>query len=134
MPSAGPDVAYQSPAPQPAAPEAKHGKRVYLSLGSNLGDRVANLRQALKMLGQAGIEVERVSSFYKTEPVDFRPQPWFVNCVAQAVTYGIERHDYDGDRQPGKHSGPRRCDELVAPVGDHVAPARHRRPHADAKK
>jgi 2-amino-4-hydroxy-6-hydroxymethyldihydropteridine diphosphokinase len=85
MLSAGP-VAYQSPAPQPAASEAKHGKRVYLSLGSNLGDRVANLRQALKVLGQAGIEVERVSSFYKTEPVDFRPQPWFVNCVAQAVT------------------------------------------------
>jgi 2-amino-4-hydroxy-6-hydroxymethyldihydropteridine diphosphokinase len=61
-------------------------KRVYLSLGSNLGDRVARIREAIEALASAGIEVHRVSSFYKTEPVDFRPQRWFVNCVAEVST------------------------------------------------
>jgi 2-amino-4-hydroxy-6-hydroxymethyldihydropteridine diphosphokinase len=61
-------------------------KRVYLSLGSNLGDGAAQLRQALAMLPGAGVRVTGVSSFYKTQPVDFRPQPWFVNCVAKAAT------------------------------------------------
>ena len=62
-------------------------KRVFLSLGSNLGDRVANLRKALEQLPGVGVEIKRVSSFYKTEPVDFRPQAWFVNCVAEAETH-----------------------------------------------
>ena len=71
---------------QAPSPEARRGKRVYLSVGSNLGDRVANLRKALALLNQAGIEVRRVSSLYKTQPVDFGPQPWFVNCAAEVVT------------------------------------------------
>lgn len=61
-------------------------KCVYLSLGSNVGDRVAQIRKALELLSDAGFEIHRVSSFYKTEPVDFRPQPWFVNCVAEVGT------------------------------------------------
>jgi len=61
-------------------------KRVYLSFGSNLGDRVANIRKALEQLAGVGVAVTRVSSFYKTEPMDFRPQAWFVNCVAEAET------------------------------------------------
>jgi len=61
-------------------------KRVFLSLGSNLGDRVENLRCALNELSLAGIEIVRVSSFYRTEPVDFHGQPWFVNCVAEVKT------------------------------------------------
>ncbi len=62
-------------------------KRVFLSLGSNLGDRVANIRKALEQLAGVGVEIERVSSFYRTEPVDFGPQAWFLNCVAEAETY-----------------------------------------------
>jgi 2-amino-4-hydroxy-6-hydroxymethyldihydropteridine diphosphokinase len=61
-------------------------KRVYFSLGSNLGDRIANIVAALRELAARGIQIRRRSSFYKTEPVDFRPQPWFVNCVAEAET------------------------------------------------
>ena len=61
-------------------------KHAYLSLGSNLGNRSQNIHAALKMLSEAGIQIEAVSSFYKTEPVDFRPQPWFVNCVAKVIT------------------------------------------------
>ncbi len=61
-------------------------KRVYLSLGSNLGDRVGMIRKALEMLPPAGIKIRRVSSLYRTEPVGFRAQPWFVNCVVEGAT------------------------------------------------
>ena len=61
-------------------------KRVFLSLGSNLGERAGNIQKALDKLARAGMEVHRVSSFYSTEPVEFRQQPWFVNCVAEVGT------------------------------------------------
>ncbi len=60
-------------------------KTVYLSLGSNVGDRTANLRTALSRLGTFG-EVMTVSSFYETEPVEFTAQPWFLNCAAKMET------------------------------------------------
>jgi len=61
-------------------------KTVYLSLGSNLGDRAKNLRDAIAALGNAGVSVVRVSSIYETEPVDYLDQPWFLNCVVEAET------------------------------------------------
>lgn len=60
--------------------------KVFLSLGSNLGDRAANLRAAIAALPAAGVRVARVSSFYETEPVDFLDQPWFLNCAVEAET------------------------------------------------
>jgi 2-amino-4-hydroxy-6-hydroxymethyldihydropteridine diphosphokinase len=69
--------------PKPSSP----AKRVFLSLGSNLGDRVDNIHKALEQLPGVGVEIKRVSSFYRTEPVDFRPQAWFVNCAAEAETH-----------------------------------------------
>ena len=59
---------------------------VYLSLGSNLGEREGNLRAAIAELPKAGARVERVSSFYETEPVDYLKQPWFLNCVVMGET------------------------------------------------
>jgi 2-amino-4-hydroxy-6-hydroxymethyldihydropteridine diphosphokinase len=59
---------------------------VYLSLGSNLGDREANLRAAIAALADAGVRVVKVSSFYETEPVDYLDQPWFLNCAVEAET------------------------------------------------
>ena len=59
---------------------------VYLSLGSNLGDRQKNLRTAIAALGDAKVRVTRVSLLYETEPVDLREQPWFLNCVVQGET------------------------------------------------
>ena len=44
-------------------------KRVHLSLGSNLGDRTANIREALELLAEKGVALLRRSSFYRTEPV-----------------------------------------------------------------
>jgi 2-amino-4-hydroxy-6-hydroxymethyldihydropteridine diphosphokinase len=55
-------------------------KTVYLSLGSNVGDREANLRTAIEKLAELG-DVVAVSSFYETEPVEFAAQPWFLNCA-----------------------------------------------------
>ncbi len=59
---------------------------VYLSLGSNLGDRAANLRAAIAALPSANFNVQKVSSFYETEPVDYLDQPWFLNCVVAGET------------------------------------------------
>jgi 2-amino-4-hydroxy-6-hydroxymethyldihydropteridine diphosphokinase len=60
-------------------------KTVYLSLGSNVGDRRTNLETALARLGELG-EIKAVSSFYETEPVDLAAQPWFLNCAAALET------------------------------------------------
>jgi 2-amino-4-hydroxy-6-hydroxymethyldihydropteridine diphosphokinase len=61
------------------------GETAYLSLGSNLGDRAANLRQALAQLDVAG-RLLAVSAFYETQPVDVPDQPWFLNCAAAIET------------------------------------------------
>jgi 2-amino-4-hydroxy-6-hydroxymethyldihydropteridine diphosphokinase len=59
---------------------------VYLSLGSNLGDREANLRRALEYLNNSGLRILRQSSIYETEPQDVRGQPWFLNLVVEIET------------------------------------------------
>ena len=59
---------------------------VYLSLGSNLGDREAQLRGAIVRLGELGV-VTLASAFYETEPVEVkREQPWFLNCAVAMET------------------------------------------------
>ena len=58
---------------------------VYLSLGSNVGDREANLRSAIASLSGLG-ELVSVSSFYETEPVEYTQQPWFLNCAVALRT------------------------------------------------
>ena len=59
---------------------------VYLSIGSNLGDRAKNLRDAIAALRKVGIDVKRISSMYETEPVDYLDQSWFVNMAMEAET------------------------------------------------
>jgi 2-amino-4-hydroxy-6-hydroxymethyldihydropteridine diphosphokinase len=60
-------------------------KLVYLSLGSNLGDRRANIEQAVEKLRTLG-EVKAVSSFYETAPVEFIEQPDFLNIAVALET------------------------------------------------
>jgi 2-amino-4-hydroxy-6-hydroxymethyldihydropteridine diphosphokinase len=62
----------------------------YLSLGSNIGDRVSHLRDAMTRLGTVG-RIVAVSSFYETEPVEFTSQPWFLNCAVALETSLIPR-------------------------------------------
>ena len=59
---------------------------VYLALGSNLGDRAANIGEALTALEFAGVHIARRSALYRTQPVDFKVQSWFLNCVVEAET------------------------------------------------
>jgi len=61
-------------------------KTVYLALGSNIGDREANLRAAIEHISAAGIPVRRESPIYETEPVGSKDQRWFLNMVVQAET------------------------------------------------
>jgi 2-amino-4-hydroxy-6-hydroxymethyldihydropteridine diphosphokinase len=60
--------------------------QIYLSLGSNVGDRAANIARALKDLSRRGVRITRESSLYETEPVEFREQDWFLNSAAGAQT------------------------------------------------
>jgi len=61
-------------------------KNIYLSLGSNVGERGANLARAIALLGERGVRVLQVSAIYETEPVDYLDQAWFLNCVVEAAT------------------------------------------------
>ena len=60
---------------------------VYLSLGSNIGDRVGYIQQATSLLGaNKNINIVTTSSFYETEPWEMQSDNWFVNAVVQITT------------------------------------------------
>ncbi len=120
-------------------------KTVYLSLGSNLGDRASNLREALRRLEELG-RITAVSSLYETEPVEVPgAQPWFLNCVAALETelmpkqflgrtMGLE--EAMGRRRSRGQKGPRIVDIDIVFFGNAVVdapgleiphPAMHRR-------
>ena len=65
-------------------------KTVYLSLGSNLGDRRSNLEEAIARLGELGRVTAR-SSFYETEPVELTSRKWFLNCALALETELLPR-------------------------------------------
>lgn len=65
----------------------------YISAGSNMGDKLANCRNGLAALGESGATaIKAWSNFYKTSPVDFTEQDWFVNAVVKIET-GLEPFD-----------------------------------------
>lgn len=60
---------------------------VYIGLGSNMEDRIENIRTALEQMRKTkGLKVLRVSSLYRTEPMGYEEQDWFINAVAEAET------------------------------------------------
>lgn len=60
---------------------------VYLSLGSNYGDRIGYVQQAASLLGTSeGVSIIRTSSFYETEPWAMDTDNWFVNAVVEIKT------------------------------------------------
>ena len=100
-------------------------KRVYLSLGSNIGDRAANLRSAIEELDRFG-KVAAVSSFYETEPVEVTNQPLFLNCAvsldtektpSQLLSALLEIERTMG-RQRTQQKGPRKIDIDILLFGD----------------
>lgn len=58
-------------------------RSVYLGLGTNIGDREANLQEAIERVKGLGLAIVRVSSIYETEPVGYHDQPWFLNQVIE---------------------------------------------------
>jgi 2-amino-4-hydroxy-6-hydroxymethyldihydropteridine diphosphokinase len=102
-------------------------KIVYLSLGSNVGDRAANLNKAIERLRALG-EVVAVSSFYETEPVEFAAQPWFLNCAVQLDTgkmpkqllAGILDLEQQMGRRRTREKGPRVIDIDILLFGSSV--------------
>lgn len=100
---------------------------VYLSLGSNLGNRQDNLNKALELLSQR-LKVEKVSSIYDTEPVGNIEQPRFLNLACQvyttlapmellALAKGIE---LKLGRTLGRANAPRPIDIDILLYGDQV--------------
>jgi len=98
---------------------------VYLSLGSNVGDRNDHLRKTINRLDSTG-RVVAVSSFYETEPVEFLDQAWFLNCVVALETtlaarqlmaslLGIEQ---EMGRRRTQKKGPRIIDIDILLFGD----------------
>ncbi|MDK2824657.1 MAG: 2-amino-4-hydroxy-6-hydroxymethyldihydropteridine diphosphokinase [Clostridia bacterium] len=61
--------------------------KAYLGLGSNLGNKKANIEAAIQMLANnEKIKVLKISSYYETEPVGFKEQDWFLNIVVKIET------------------------------------------------
>ena len=58
---------------------------VYISAGSNIGDRKANLEFGARRLGERGI-ILQISSIFETEPVGYADQSWFLNQVFELET------------------------------------------------
>ena len=103
-------------------------KTVYLALGSNVGDRRANLAGALERLASADLRVVRVSSIYETEPRDLPNQPWFLNQVAEAETSlfplqllaRTQKIERDLGRKRTQPKGPRMIDIDILLYGEAV--------------
>ena len=120
-------------------PESQTG---YLSLGSNMGDREANMREAVSALEEHGVAVEAASGVYETEPVgEILDQPDFLNAAVRIST-SLEPEELldvckaieaeEGRMFAGPRHGPRPIDIDVLLLGD----LEHRSerltiPHAD---
>lgn len=103
-------------------------KTVFLGLGSNLGDRVATLQEALDRLDAPDLRIVKVSSVYETEPVGFRDQPWFANIVVEAeadlfprlILNRALRVELELGRKRIRKNGPRTLDIDVLSIGRNV--------------
>jgi 2-amino-4-hydroxy-6-hydroxymethyldihydropteridine diphosphokinase len=105
-------------------------KRVYLSLGSNLGDRAAHLKGAIKRMDTLG-KIMAVSSFYETEPVELTAQPWFLNCAVELDTEKMPKQlltsIFDIEEEMGRRrvqkKGPRTVDIDILLFGNSIIKA-----------
>lgn len=102
--------------------------RYFLSLGSNIGNPRRNLDKATRLLRIHGAEIVRASSLYRTEPVDFADQPWFINQVIEVET-GYDPQAFlrmtkaieaQMKRHPSVPKGPRTIDIDILLAGSFV--------------
>jgi 2-amino-4-hydroxy-6-hydroxymethyldihydropteridine diphosphokinase len=102
-------------------------KLVFLSLGSNVGNRELQLRDAQARLGAVG-KVVAASSLYETEPVEFTEQAWFLNCAIaletsrtpQQLIGDILRIEEEMGRKRGQKKGPRSIDIDILLFGSEI--------------
>lgn len=115
---------------------------VFIGLGSNLGDRLENLKRAVVLLGENGLTVEKVSSVYETDPVG-PPQPDFLNAAVKGSTdlapdellATLKRLEREMDRTAGERWGPREIDLDLLLYADLVLESEELCvPHADLTK
>lgn len=101
-------------------------ERIYLGLGSNLGDRLANLSRAVEELAGRGVRVVRSSRVYETDPVGGPPQPQYLNAVVEVAT-DLEPEELlrvclevesELGRTRGERWGPRTIDIDLLAYGD----------------
>lgn len=114
-------------APKVQLKTARMSCLAYISLGSNVGDREKNLREAIRRLEAFG-RVTGVSSFYETEPVEVIEQPWFLNCAVavetlqspSALMRGILEIECEMGRRRVQKKGPRIIDIDILLFGDEI--------------
>ena len=96
-----------------------------------MGDRKANLDQAIEKLSEAG-KVVAVSSYYETEPVEVKQQPWFLNCAVKLETKLMPRQllgrvldvEQSMGRKRVRAKGPRNIDIDILLFGNSVVEAK----------
>ncbi|HEY1658414.1 MAG TPA: 2-amino-4-hydroxy-6-hydroxymethyldihydropteridine diphosphokinase [Candidatus Sulfotelmatobacter sp.] len=97
----------------------------YLSLGSNVGNREAQLREAEQRLSKLG-SVISASSDYETEPVEFTNQPWFLNSALvletnltpEELMHSLLQIEREMGRERLQKKGPRSIDIDILLFGD----------------
>lgn len=103
--------------------------KVFLGLGSNLGDREKNVKEAVRLLQESGMAGEvKISSFYETEPEGVKEQPLFLNGVLemetvfspQALLDTLQAIERQLGRKRGRKWGPRVIDLDILLYGDLV--------------
>ena len=104
--------------------------KVYISLGSNLGDRAAYLLLGMRGMMDAGLPVKRLSNVYESEPVGTFAQPYFLNMVAEVDGHNLPepepmmarllRIEYVLGRKRETAKGPRVIDLDLLMYGDRV--------------
>jgi 2-amino-4-hydroxy-6-hydroxymethyldihydropteridine diphosphokinase len=103
-------------------------KRVYLGLGSNMGDREAAIESALNALNTPDLRLLRKSSLYETEPIGFKDQAWFLNMAAEFETdlfprqllHRMQKVELGMGRVRSVRNGPRTIDIDVLLYGNSV--------------
>lgn len=101
----------------------------FIGIGSNLGDPLSNCLEAITKISLAGhIEVSIVSSFYRTEPVGYKDQEWFINGAIEVKTAFTPRTllktlkalEYEMGRTGGDRWGPRVIDLDILFYGQEI--------------
>ena len=117
-------------------------ERVFLSLGTNLGDRAQNLREAVRAVQSLG-QLSALSSVYETEPVGELNQPAFLNAIVEIKTAleplellnAVKAIENALGRAPRERWGPREIDIDIVLVGATVLETdRLKLPHPEFRK